>query len=304
MPSKSYLQNSQEQQDFILFAQHGWADTSQDISYLARSLAKANTPTYVPDLGWIDTWLTIAPLIAKVEKIAAEAIAKYPDLPLRIVGHSMGGLIWLEVLKRHPEWWQKVHSLALVSSPVGGSDLGRLCDPFGWFPLIARELGTNRRDIAEAIAAQIPTISIVGDIGNNTDGTVPVGCSQFAHATFVRLEGLRHPVLKNHPRVAIALQQFWDNPAIAPIPTDTASQLIAKLRSLDLTETNNQNFVKAKIIKTYPDDIKLWTWTNSLQITHVFVSIGDLSIGDQCVYSAYTGWQGKNKLAIALKPLS
>ncbi len=298
MPSKSYLQSSQEPQDFMLFVQHGWADTSEDISYLARSLAKTNTPTYAPNLGLIDTWFTIAPLIAKVEKIAAEAIAKYPDLPLRIIGHSMGGLIWLEVLNRHPEWWQKVHSLALVGSPVGGSDLGRLFDPFAWFPLIARDLGTNRRDMAEAIASKIPTISIVGDIGNNTDGTVPVGCSQFAHAQFVRLEGLRHATLKNHPRVAIALQQFWDNPAIAPIPTDTASQLIAKLRSLDLTETNNQNFANAQIIQTDPDDIKLWTWTNSLQITHVFVSIGD-----RCIYSAYTGWQNKNKLAIALKTL-
>jgi hypothetical protein len=299
MSSNSHLQNSLEKQDFILFAQHGWADISQDIGYLARSLAESNTPTYVPDLGLINTWFTIAQLIAKVEKIAAEAIAKHPDLQLRIIGHSMGGLIWLEVLNRHPEWLPKVHSLALLGSPVGGSDLARLCDPFGWFPLIARDLGTNRRDIAEAIASQIPTISIVGDIGNNTDATVPIGCSQFAHATFVCLDGLHHATLKNHRRVATALQQFWDNPTIAPILTDTASKLIAKLRSLDLTETNNQNFASAKIIKTYPDDIKLWTWTNSLQINHVFVSIGD-----RCIYSAYTGWQGRNKLAIALKTIS
>lgn len=298
MSSKSYLQNSQENQDFMLFAQHGWADISQDIGYLARSLAKPNTPTYAPDLGLINTWFTIAQLIAKVEKIATEAIAKHPDLPLRIIGHSMGGLIWLEVLNRHPEWLPKVHSLALLGSPVGGSDLARLFDPFGRFPLIARDLGTNRRAIAEAIASQIPTISIVGDIGNHTDGTVPIGCSQFSYATFVCLDGLYHAPLKNHPKVATALQQFWDNPTIAPISTDTASKLIAKLRSLDLTETNNQNFVKSKVIQTYSDGIKLWTWTNSFQIIHVFISIGN-----QCVYSAYTGWQGKNKLAIALKTL-
>jgi hypothetical protein len=112
------------------------------------------------------------------------------------------------------------------------------------------------------------------------------------------LDGLYHAPLKNHPKVATALQQFWDNPTIAPISTDTASKLIAKLRSLDLTETNNQNFVKSKVIQTYSDGIKLWTWTNSFQIIHVFISIGN-----QCVYSAYTGWQGKNKLAIALKTL-
>ena len=287
-----------EDQPFILFAQHGWADTAKGIGYLARSLAKSNTIIYVPDLGWINTWLEIAPLIAKVEKIAADAIAKYPNLPLRIVAHSMGGLIWLEVLNRHPEWLPKVHSFALAASPVGGSDLGRLFDPFGRFSLMARDLGTNRRAIAEAIASKIPTISIFSDIGNNTDGTVPVGCSQFAYANFVRLDGLYHDTLKNHPQVAAAVKQFWESPAIAPIQTDTASQLISKLRSLDLTEISNQNFDKAKIFQTYPDDLKLWTWTNSLQITHVFVSICD-----RCIYSAYAGWQNKNKLA-ALKSIN
>jgi len=282
---------------FILFAQHGWADTAQDINYLARSLASSDNISgaiiYAPNLGWINTWLTIASLIDRVEKIAVEAIAKYPDLPWRIVGHSMGGLIWLEVLHRHPEWWHRVHSLALIGSPVGGSDLGRLFDPFGWFPLIARDLGTNRRPIAEAIAAQIPTISIMSDIGNYTDGTVPVGCSQFAYATIVHLERLHHATLKNHPQVLSSLRQFWANPTIAPIATDTVSQLIAKLRSLDLTETHNQNFEKARLIQTSPDDTKLWIWKNSLQITHVFVSIGD-----RCVYSAYTGWRDQYKLAI------
>ena len=302
-------QADQATPDFILFAQHGWADTSQDISQLARSLASANTITHTPDLGWLDTWLTIAPLVDKVEKIAIEAIGKNPDLPIRIIGHSMGGLIWLEVLARHREWWQnvdqpKIHSLVLVGSPIGGSDLGRLFDPFGWFPLIARDLGTNRRPIAEAIAAQIPTLSIVSDIGNHTDGTVPIGCSQFSHANFICLDGLRHPTLKNHPKVAAAVRQFWHNPAIAPIATDTASQLITKLRSLDLTETNNENFQKAKVFQTYADGTKLWTWTNSWQIIHIFVSDRqnlENSSGDRCVYCAYASWQDRHKLAIALK---
>jgi|GEM_PF-211097 len=307
MSSKSTYQNSyQEDQEFILFAQHGWADTDHDIGQLARSLAKLNsiTPVYVPNLGLIDTWLKIGPLIDKVDKIAVEAIATSPDLPLRIIGHSMGGLIWLEVLARHPEWLPKVHSLVLIASPIGGSDLGRLFDPFGWFPLIARDLGTNRRTIAEAIASKIPTMSIVGDIGNNTDGTVPMGCSQFAQATFVRIDGLRHATLKNHPKVVTAVHEFWKKPIIAPSLTDTASLLIAKLRSLDLTETNNQNFRYAKVVQTYPDGSKLWTWINSWQITHVFVSdrvttsqsSGQTS-GDRCVYSAYAGWKNANKLS-------
>lgn len=294
----SVVSNNDLSTAFILFLQHGWADTSQDISYLARSLASSNTIIYAPDLGWIDTWLTIASLIDKVEKVAAEAIAKYPDLPWRIIGHSMGGLIWLEVLSRHPEWLHQVHSLVLVGSPVGGSDLGRLFDPWGWFPLIARDLGTNRRSMAEAIAAQVPTLSIVGDIGNNTDGTVPVGCSQFAYANFVKLNNLRHATLKNHPQVATTIQSFWQNPQIALLQTDTASQLIAKLRSLDLTEIDNQNFKYAQVCKDYPDSVKLWTWKNPLQVTHVFVSLGQ-----KCIYSAYASWKDQPKVAIALANL-
>ncbi len=296
---------SSEDQDFILFAQHGWADTHHDISYLARSLVaspstKSNILLYTPDLGWINTWLTIAPLISQVEKIATDAIATYPDLPLRILGHSMGGLIWLEILDRHREWWGKVHSLVLVGSPVGGSDLGRLFDPLRLFPLIARDLGTNRRPIAEAIAAQIPTLSIVGDLGNHSDGTVPIGSSQFDHASFVWLDNINHPTLKNHPRVAYAVRHFWQQPKIAPIHNDTASQLIAQLRAIDLTETNNQNFSYAKVIRTYPDGTKLWIWKNSLQVDHLFVSKNVTSAQgsvNQCIYSAYMGWKDKYKLA-------
>lgn len=183
-----------------------------------------------------------------------------------------GGLIWLEILNRHPEWWSRVHSLVLLGSPIGGSDLGRLVDPFGWMPLIARDLGTNRRHIVEAIASQVPTISIAGDIGNHTDGTVPVGCSHFAQANFVCLNKVSHAALKNHPQVKSTVRSFWENPIISSLQTTTAAELIAKLRSLDLTETNNQNFKYAKVIKTYPDGSKLWTWTNRWRLTHVFIS--------------------------------
>ncbi len=291
--------------DFMLFAQHGWADTNHDLGQLARSLTSTNNPTYVPNLGWINTWLEIIPLVDKVEKIAVEAIATYPDLPLRIIAHSMGGLIWLEVLNRHPEWFSKVHSLILIGSPVGGSDLGRLFDPFRLFSLMARDLGKNRRSIAEAIALEIPTASIVSDIGHNTDGMVPIGCSQFAHAHFVRLKGINHPTLKIHPQVAAAIREFWTSPVITPLQTDTASQLIAKLRSLDLTEISNRNFEKsckyAKLLQAYEDGTKLWQCSNPLLITHVFVTvINEGSSSDRCVYSAYMGWQDKNKLAIAI----
>jgi len=280
---------------FVLFGQHGWADRDRDINNLARSLANryGDIPIYTPNLGWINTWLKIAPLINSVEQTAQTAIAAYPDLPWRIVAHSMGGLIWLEILSRNPQWWSRVHSLVLIGSPVGGSDLGRLFDPLRIFPLIARDLGRNRRPIAEAIAAKIPTLSIISDIGHHTDGIVPLGASQFAHAQVVQLQGLRHATLKNHPQVAAAIQQFWQSPIITPLSIDTSAQLIAELRARDLTETDSRNFGKAKAINSYDDGTKLWEWENLLRIKHFYVSVPNAKpneqAGDRCIYSAYVG---------------
>ena len=72
----NFRDSEEEEQAFILFAQHGWADTFHDIAQLAKSLANSNTIVYTPDLGWVNTWLAIAPLIIKVENIATDAIAK------------------------------------------------------------------------------------------------------------------------------------------------------------------------------------------------------------------------------------
>lgn len=276
---------------FVLFAQHGWADSDRDISNLARSLIDrdGDIAIYAPNLGWINTWLKIAPLVDHVEQLAQTAIAKHPDLHWRIVAHSMGGLLWLEVLTRNPQWWSQVHSLVLIGSPVGGSDLGRLFDPLRLFPLIARDLGKNRRPLAEAIAAKIPTLSIISDIGQHTDGIVPIGASQFAHAQIVHLQGLHHANLKNHPQVAAAIQNFWQNPVITPPVMNIASQLIAELRSRDLTETDSRNFGKARAINIYDDGTKLWEWENLLRIKHFYVSVPTSNGGDRCVYSGYAG---------------
>lgn len=277
---------------FVLFAQHGWADSDRDIRNLARSLVDqdGDMAIYAPNMGWINTWLQIAPLVDHVEQVAHTAIAAYPDLPWRIVAHSMGGLLWLEVLTRNPQWWSRVHSLVLIGSPIGGSDLGRLFDPFRLFPLIARDLGKNRRPLAEAIAAKIPTLSIISDIGHLTDGIVPIGASQFAYAQVVHLQGLRHATLKNHPQVAAAIQKFWQDPVITAPVVNTASQLIAELRSQDLTETDSRNFVKAKAINIYGDGTKLWEWENLLRIKHFYVSVLNPKGGDRCIYSAYAGF--------------
>jgi pimeloyl-ACP methyl ester carboxylesterase len=274
--------------DFILFAQHGWADTNQKISELARNLATPNTLVISPDLGWLNTWLYIEPLITKVEQIATEAIAQHPQTPIRIIGHSLGGLIWLEVLDRHRQWWPQVHSLVLVGSPVGGSDLGRRIDPFSWGIGIARDLGKNRRPMAEAIAAEIPTLSIAGDIDRGSDGTVPIAATKFRHARLICIQGLKHAAMKNHPAIASAVLNFWANPSVIPkTSNDLATEIVNVLQAIPgMTDSHPRGFAESKVWLVCQDGTTVSTCKNTLLVDCVYVADRE----GKCLYSGYVGW--------------
>ncbi len=193
--------------DFMLYAQHGWADNSEGIARLARDLSTPQTMVIAPNLGWIDTWLKIQPLIKKVEAIATANFNQYPHTPVRIIGHSMGALIWVEILNRYPQWWQNIHSFVLVGAPVGGSNLGKMLDPLSI--AIGGDLGKSRIKMAEAIALKIKTLSIAGDIDGSTDGTVTIASTKFDYSKSKIIKGVNHPRLRNHPLVAIAIREFW-----------------------------------------------------------------------------------------------
>ncbi|MEE3718959.1 alpha/beta hydrolase [Tumidithrix elongata RA019] len=272
--------------DFLLFTQHGWADDCKAIALLAKTLATPQTLVTNPDLGWLQTWLSIDPLIAKLDRMASQVISSHPNAPIRIVGHSLGGLLWLELLNRHPEWRSKVHSLVLVGSPVGGSDLGRVFDPLGTFPFIAKGLATNRRPIAEAIASEIPTLIVASDIGDGSDGTVSVECTKFERATFVRLAGISHAKLKNHPQVAEPIRSFWLNPQVLPPSTDLAAQIIRFLHALPITDARPHDFLKAQPLIPLQEGLTLSLWKNLLGVDHVFVADAQA----KCLYSGYFGW--------------
>ncbi len=287
--------------DFVVYAQHGWADNCQAIALLANAATTPGTQIITPTLGFARTWLRIEPLIQRVEQIAIETIARYPNTPIRIIGHSMGGLIWLEVLNRHPEWWSQVDSLVLVASPVGGADLARIFDPLGFGIGMARDLGINRRQIAESIAKVIPTLVIAGDTDNGSDGTITVETTKFSHARFVCLPGLSHAVLKNHPRVAEIIRDFWANPVktVCPEP-DFSTTLIEHLRSVPgMTDAHRRDFYRAKPSVTFKDGITILTWKNPLQVDHVFVANSE----GQCLYSGFVGWIHAEALCTALKDI-
>lgn len=287
--------------DFILFAQHGWADTCQAIAGLARTIATPKSLIITPDLGWVKTWLWIEPLIQHVEKIAINTIQNYPNVPVRIVGHSMGGLIWLEVLNRHPEWWSQVESLVLIASPVGGAHLARIFDPLEIGIGIARDLGKNRRQTAELIAEAIPTMVIAGDIDNGSDGTVIVETTKFAHAKFVCLPGIDHAALKNHPSLVGVIRDFWANPErdVSTEP-DLLSMLIQVFRAVPgMTDAHRRDCYRAKPYITFKNGITILTWKNSLQVEHIFISNRE----GQCLYAGFVGWLHAEDLSKTLEDI-
>ena len=272
--------------EFLLFAQHGWADTSKYIGNLARSAVNSQTMVIAPSLGLVKTFIRIAPLVAQLEQIAAKAIVKYPDTPIKIIAHSMGGLMWLEVLDRNPQWWHKVHSFILLGSPVGGSNIARLIDPLNIGIGTAKDLGKNRRDIAEKIARQIPTLSVASDTGMGTDGLVTVENTKFDYANWLLISGIPHSAMRYHPDMIPILQNFWKNPQLGLTPEITSiNRYIRSLRSVPgMTDTDYRGFERSQIITTLPEDLTLHTWNNPLGMNHVY-----LSNQQQCLYAGYVG---------------
>jgi pimeloyl-ACP methyl ester carboxylesterase len=272
---------------FVLHAQHGWADDHREIASLAHSLAASQAVVVTPSLGYVKTWLRIEPLIAAVEAIAAQTLHRHPDVPMRIVGHSMGGLIWLEVLDRHPEWRSQVESLVLVGSPVGGADLARILDPFAWGIGIARDLGKNRRAIAEDIAAEIPTLVIAGDVDGGSDGTITIESAKVHGAQFVRLPGIAHAKLKNHPAVAETIHQFWQAPQFATAAVLPHTALIRRLQQIPgMTDASPHGFSQATPYLHFENGITIRLWKNAIGVQHVFVACPN----QQCLYSGFVGW--------------
>ncbi|MGB5593278.1 MAG: alpha/beta hydrolase [Crocosphaera sp.] len=287
--------------DFILFAQHGWADTNEEISKLAATLATPNTKIISPNLGWVKTWLSIDPLVENVVIKAQEILDKYPETPWRIIGHSMGGLIWLEVLHKHPQWWNKIHSLVLIASPVGGADLARIIDPLSIGVGIAADLGKNRRYIADRMTKIVPTLVIAGNIDNGSDGTIPVSSTKLSYGHFVCLPNISHSQLKNHPSLVDVIQKFWKtSPTPALYEKDFPTILIERLQIIPgMTDAHPRDFEKAKTYLNFERGISIKLWKNPLNVLHIFVS----NQQEECLYAGFVGWIHSEALNQALEAI-
>jgi hypothetical protein len=276
---------------YILFAQHGWADDNRAMMSLAKDLATHDAPNpddvkiVAPCLNYAMTWLRMEPLIAEVEKQAIAVLEEFPDSPWRIIGHSMGGLIWLELLERHRNWWPRVEFLTLVASPVGGADLGRIIDPLQVGVGIAADLGKDRRPMATTIAASINTLVIAGDVDDGSDGTITVESTKVPNAQFVCLTGLSHPAMRYHPAVVERIQHFWRGESLSdPV---SLHPVIEKIRAIPgMTDAHLRGFDQADTFLTLEDGISIRVWRIPLGIDHVFVA----SPNGRCLYCGYVGW--------------
>jgi pimeloyl-ACP methyl ester carboxylesterase len=279
-----------DQPSYLVFSQHGMVDTSKPMAAVARRSSDSQSRIIAPDLGYFNTIFAMEPLIQTVERIAIQEIADYPDIPIRIMGMSLGGVIWTELLTRHPEWWPRVESFILIGSPIGGAHLAKMADPLGLVKFtIADELGRDRRPLAEAIAKVIPTLIIAGDCGQGSDKTVLVQTTQFKHAHFVLIPGVDHPGLRFCTAVDAAIREFWSRPR-SPKPEAEPSDLdrtIETLRSVPgMTDASPKYFKYAKDGETLADGSRLWQWTSPIGVKHVFL---ENASGDYC-FGGYVGW--------------
>ena len=169
----------------------------------------------------------VEPLVDHVEAAAATFLEQFPAAPARIVGHSMGGLIWLTLLDRHPEWRKRVTSLALIGCPVRGAELAAVLDLQGW--TIARDLAVDGGELAARVAAAVPTLSVAGDLVLESDGTITLRSARVDGARFVCLPRESHAGLVKSDRVIRLVRAFIEDPH--PLPTDTPA-VIARLEAV------------------------------------------------------------------------
>ncbi|GAB4529811.1 MAG: hypothetical protein Tsb0014_12010 [Pleurocapsa sp.] len=285
--------------EYLLFAQHGWGNTGDDIGKLAEALAKPNSIVIAPSFDWVKTTIRINPLIREVEKLVEDRIFNYPRTPIRIITHSIGGIIWLEVLNKNEEWRAMVHSLVLIGCPVGGTDLSRVVDSFGIGIGIARDLGRDRRVLAGIIAQEIPTLSIASNLNSGTDGLVSVENTQFDHAHCVTLSDIRHADLKRNPKIVPIIQNFWANLQMDySLASDLAIQVIKRLQAVPgMMDAHRNGFDKSQLVISLQNGVSIHSWTNALGMHHVFVSDQE----KQCIYAGYVNSIHSSALSQALE---
>ncbi|BAW95591.1 unknown protein [[Synechococcus] sp. NIES-970] len=274
-------------QPTILFSQHGMGEGNQKMQVLAQRVATQETHIIVPELNFVTTFLKLDPLIEAVERSAAAALRRSPELPFQVIGFSLGGVLWVEVLARNPSWLERLTGFVLLGSPLRGASLARTVDPFGWGLGIAQELGRNRQYLAEKITQQIPTLVIAGSLNQGGDGVIPVESTRLQYTHFFQRDGVRHQDLAIDILVSKKIKAFLANPVFPTPEHSRLTDLIEHFQHVEgITPADERDFPKAVICHTFTDGITLREWVNPMGVRHIFIA----DPGGNCQFSAFTGW--------------
>jgi pimeloyl-ACP methyl ester carboxylesterase len=279
----------------LLFAQHGWADTNRSMVRFGAAISAPGTLVIAPNLGYVRTWLRIEPLIASVEQVAIEVLEQHPEARIRAVGHSMGGLIWVELLTRHPEWLARTDRLVLVGCPIGGADLARLFDPLGL--TIGRDLQVDRRALAEAVASTVPTLSIVGDLLGPHDGTISHDSARFQNARFVLAPSSSHAGLRRSRWVTLLTRAFFERGSLPSVDLAAIAEQIAVVPGINLAEP--QMFRFARVAGMFADGSTIRRFDVVPGFELVFLADGE----GRCVFAGGVSWSGRRALRQILQEI-
>jgi pimeloyl-ACP methyl ester carboxylesterase len=272
----------------LLFAQHGWADDNRAMQRLGTALAQPGARVIATNLGYVRTWLRIEPLIEIAERSAQDALAEHPNARIRVVGHSMGGLIWIELLTRHPEWLARTDRLALIGCPIGGAELAVMLDLAGL--TIGRDLRVDRRAQAEAVAEVVPTITIVGGLLGTHDGTVSHQSARLANARFVQAPTASHASSRHSPWVTRLVRAFFEQPD--PPATDLATLLgqISAIPGIGPAEPRLMHLAQVAVMLADGTTVRTLNALPGLRM--VFVADGE----GRCVYAGSVPSSGRAAL--------
>jgi pimeloyl-ACP methyl ester carboxylesterase len=256
----------------LLFAQHGWADDNRAMQRLGSALAQPGGRVIATKLGYVRTWLRIEPLIEIAERAAQEALSEHPEARIRVIGHSMGGLIWIELLTRHPEWLTRLDRLALIGCPVGGAELAGILDPFGL--TIGRDLRVDRRARAEAVAEVVPTITIVGGLLGSHDGTVSHQSARLPNARFVQAPSASHATSRHSPWVTRLVRAFFEQPAPPAVDLEALIDQVSTIPGLHPTEPRLMHLAQVDLMLADGTTIRTLNGIPGLRIVFVADSAG------------------------------
>jgi hypothetical protein len=279
----------------ILVAQHGWADNNRAMLAFGRAVASSTTLVIAPNLGYRRTWMRMAPLVDTAEQAVECALQEHPTTILRIVGHSMGGLIWIELLTRRPDWRQRTDRLVLIGCPVGGANLAEMLDPLGL--TIGRDLSVDRRALAEALVQSVPTLVVVGDLLGPHDGTVSHDSARVANARFIRVPSSSHAGLRRSRWVTALVRAFLERPDPPPLDFDAVVaqlQVVARPRA-----TNSQTLQLASVRCMFQEGSTIRTLRLPGHAERVFVVDGD----GECRYAGGVPWRDRRGLEAVLRAI-